>query len=183
MAAIVYRVELLVADAPDFVTPEGQRAYGRFEQESDKLLKAAMDETRKLLRREAPKRPGSRRLANSLRVSKIRRKRKRGLPVVVGYQVSSGRSRRVFYASITETRQGTRVSGWFSDFLETLEKSPELENLQREIVALFTQAIAIEFRFRSRKDMIGRIKVDFPKARVVPLGRDGFRATVNFGRG
>lgn len=181
MANVLFSVVILEGgDVPEFETPAGRLAFERFERRSDEILKDAMNAARKMLRKATPVR--TRKLSQALRVSRIRRRRVGGLRVIVGYQVSSGRSRKRFYASITNARQGTRVSNWFSDAVNDMIGSEEFKRWQDELGDLFANALLEEFTGTITDSLLRTIRLAFRRARIKRTSGNGFLAEVVLGR-
>ena len=165
MAGLLYNVNLIVASRPFIETEPGIKAWGRFRERSDEILKDAMNDARKRLRNAAPVR--TRKLQRSFRISKIRRKRHPLGELVVGYQITTGRSNKVFYASITDRRPDTRVANWFQDALEEIQGSSQFLNWRDEVRQLFSDAIRIEYRETLKRSLRARFIAGFPGAFVV----------------
>ena len=180
MAQLNYTVLLIDATGLQVRTLEGSAAYDAFEVGSERVLKESMNLARKTLRQAAPVR--TKKLQRSLRVSRIRRKRHELGRVVVGFQVSSGR--KLFYGPITDRRQGTVVSNWWTDALGELQRAPEFKAWQDEVVRLFVDVIRAEFRELARTTWRANFISGFPGAKVIFSGPSGslIRAELSRGR-
>ena len=169
MARLLYSVTIIDATGFEVTTSEGIVAADKFEVRSEQLLKENMNLARKTLRQAAPVR--TKKLQRSLRVSRIRRKRDPLGPIVVGYQVSTGKKQ--FYASITDRRKNTVVSNWWTDVLEELQKAPQFKAWQDEVVRLFVDVIRAEIRARMRTSWRANFVGGFPSAKVIFSGPSG----------
>ena len=161
MARLDFRVRIIVAERPEFRSDAGKAAYARFEARIPEILRQAMNQARKVLRQNAPVR--TRRLQRSLRVAQLRGRqaRSRDGAVVTGYSVTTGRSGRLFYASITDRRQDTDVANWFTSALGQIQGSNEFKSWQNEAVRLFGAAIREEFRQQLLTSIRGTIYAAF----------------------
>ena len=151
----------------------------KFEVRADEILKSAMNDARKRLRQAAPTR--TRKLQRSLRVSKIRRRRHPEGRIVVGYQVTTGRKQ--FYGPITDQREGTRVSRWFTKALDEIQESSEFQGWQDELVELFSDVIRAEFKEQARTTIRTKFLSGFPSAKLIYAGPNGslIRVQINAG--